>query len=352
VSAAAATAPVLSVRDLTVELRTGERIVQGLSLRVGAGEILGLVGESGSGKTTTALAILGYARPGVRVTDGEITLAGETMQSGDERTARRLRGRLVSYVPQDPGNALNPSLRIGQSLSDMLDEHAADREVGSVGSALAAVQLPSDEEFARRYPHQLSGGQQQRVTIAIALVCEPPLVVLDEPTTGLDVVTQARILDEVDRLRRERGVAMVYVSHDLAVVSQIADRIAVMYAGRIVEHADADAIFAAPEHPYTWGLLSSIPRLDTPRGEELVPIGGRPPSLIHLPTGCSFHPRCPYVREAHTRVDPVLDRVEGSDSHQVACLLDSGTRRRLWQELQSGVKPEAARKDVIEEGAA
>jgi peptide/nickel transport system ATP-binding protein len=188
--------------------------------------------------------------------------------------------------------------------------------------------------------------------IAMALANDPKLLIADEPTTALDVTVQAQILELIERLQSEFDTAVVVITHDLGVVAEMADEIAVMYGGRIVEHASADAIFAAPEHPYTWGLLSSIPRLDTPRGEELVPIGGRPPSLIHLPSGCSFHPRCPYVREAHTRVDPVLDPVEGDEDHKVACLLDSGTRRRLWQELQSGVKPAAARKDVIEEGAA
>jgi peptide/nickel transport system ATP-binding protein len=335
VSAAAATAPVLSVRDLTVELRTGECIVQELSLLVGAGEILGLVGESGSGKTTTALAILGYARPGVRVTDGEITLVGETVQSGDERSARRLRGRLVSYVPQDPGNALNPSLRIGQSLSDMLDEHAADREVGSVGSALAAVQLPSDDEFARRYPHQLSGGQQQRVTIAIALVCEPPLVVLDEPTTGLDVVTQARVLEEVDRLRRERGLAMVYVSHDLAVVAQVADRIAVMYAGRIVEEGPSAQVLLEPRHPYARGLVASIPDHVVPR--RLQGMAGVAVGVGERPPGCAFAPRCP---QRVARCDAELPPLEPiGDGRRVRCF---EWRRTPVLELAERARPRVA----------
>jgi peptide/nickel transport system ATP-binding protein len=186
----------------------------------------------------------------------------------------------------------------------------------------------------------------------MALANDPKLLIADEPTTALDVTVQAQILELIERLQSEFDTAVVVITHDLGVVAEMADEIAVMYAGRVVEQAKADTIFAAPEHPYTWGLLSSIPRLDTPRGEELVPIGGRPPSLIHLPSGCSFHPRCPYVREAHTRVDPVLDSVNGSSEHKVACLLDSGTRRRLWQELQSGVSPAAARQDVIEEGAA
>ena len=281
----------LAVEGLRVELSSGEPIVDEVALAVAPGEILGLVGESGSGKTTTALALLGYARPGVRIVGGEVSVAGETVAGSDESRARRLRGRLVSYVPQDPGNALNPALRIGRAIQDMLDEHAAHREVGSVDSALAGVQLPTAPEFARRYPHQLSGGQQQRVTIAIALVCEPPLVVLDEPTTGLDVVTQARVLDEVDRLRRERGLAMVYVSHDLAVVAQIADRIAVMYAGRIVEEGPAAAVLAEPRHPYTRGLVASIPDHVAPR--RLQGMAGVAVGVGERPAGCAFAPRCP-----------------------------------------------------------
>jgi peptide/nickel transport system ATP-binding protein len=300
----------LAVEGLRVELRSGEPIVEDVALTVSPGEILGLVGESGSGKTTTALALLGYARPGVRIASGEISVAGERVDGARERSARRLRGRLVSYVPQDPGNALNPALRIGSAIQDMLDEHAAHREVGSVASALASVQLPSTPEFSRRFPHQLSGGQQQRVTIAIALVCEPPLVVLDEPTTGLDVVTQARILEEVDRLRRERGLAMVYVSHDLAVVAQIADRIAVMYAGRIVEEGPAGAVLTRPRHPYTLGLVASIPDHVVPR--RLRGMAGVAVGVGERPGGCAFAPRCPQkVARCETEQPPLEPTGDG-----------------------------------------
>jgi peptide/nickel transport system ATP-binding protein len=179
--------------------------------------------------------------------------------------------------------------------------------------------------------------------IAMALVNDPKLLIADEPTTALDVTVQAQILDLIQRLQSELDTAIVMITHDLGVVAEVADEIAVMYAGEIVEHAAKDAIFASPEHPYTWGLLRSIPRLDLPRGEELVPISGRPPSLITLPGGCSFHPRCPYVREAHTKVHPPLDPLPDDSEHVVRCLLASDTRRRLWRELQQGKDPQQAR---------
>jgi peptide/nickel transport system ATP-binding protein len=188
---------------------------------------------------------------------------------------------------------------------------------------------------------------RQRAMIAMALANDPKLLIADEPTTALDVTVQAQILELIERLQSEFDTAVVVITHDLGVVAEMADEIAVMYAGRIVENARTDTIFEAPEHPYTWGLLSSIPRLDTPRDEELVPIAGRPPSLIMLPGGCSFHPRCPYVREAHTKVEPTLDPLPDDSNHRVACLLDSQTRKRLWRELRAGTVPEEARVDVM-----
>ncbi len=284
-------APVLHVAGLRVELDSGEAVVEDLSLEVRAGELLGLVGESGSGKTTAALAMLGYARRGAHVVAGEVTVDGHRMTGRRERDVRPLRGRYVGYVPQDPGTSLNPSLRIGAAVADVARVHGPDGAgARRARAALARVHLPADDAFARRFPHELSGGQQQRVAIAAALVAEPPVVVLDEPTTGLDVVTQARILDEVDRLRRETGLAAVYVSHDLAVVASIADRIAVMYAGRLVEEGPAQAILESPRHPYTWGLLASVPDPVAPRRLRGIP--GIAVGVGERPRGCAFGPRC------------------------------------------------------------
>jgi peptide/nickel transport system ATP-binding protein len=281
--------PVLRVDGLTVELDSGEPIVEAVDLELAPGEVLGLVGESGSGKTTTALALLGFARRGARLSAGRVEVDGRPM-TGDERLVRALRGREVSYVAQDPGSALNPSLRVRDLIGDMLHAHDGRSSHDPVAGALASVHLPTDPAFARRYPHQLSGGQQQRVAIATALVCEPKVVVLDEPTTGLDVVTQERILAEIDRLRDERSVAVVYVSHDLAVVASIADRIAVMYAGRVVEEGPTAAVIGRPRHPYTRGLLSSVPDVGQPRRIESIP--GVAVGVDERPAGCAFAPRC------------------------------------------------------------
>jgi peptide/nickel transport system ATP-binding protein len=309
------TEPVLRVDGLRAELDSGDAVVEDVSLAVRPGEILGVVGESGSGKTTTALALLGYARPGVRLVAGSVEVAGHQLLGVPERIARAGRGRLISYVPQDPSASLNPSLRVGDAVGDMIRAHAGAASRSSAAEALARVGLPADNAFARRYPHQLSGGQQQRVAIAAALVCEPPVVVLDEPTTGLDVVTQARILEEVDRLRRAVGVAIVYVSHDLAVVATIADRIAVMYAGRIVEEGPAAAVLRAPRHPYTLGLLASIPDPVSPR--QLTAMPGVAVGVGDHPNGCAFAARCPQRPARALEEMPPLEDIGGG--HRVRC---------------------------------
>jgi peptide/nickel transport system ATP-binding protein len=305
------------VEDLTISLSSGEAIVEEVSLAVEPGHVLGLVGESGSGKTTTALALLGYTTPGVSISAGTITIAGNTILDRTQKQVRQLRGRLVSYVPQDPSTSLNPARRIGKAIEVMLDTHLGGQQPPErIRAALGQVHLPTGDAFLRRFPHQLSGGQQQRVTIAIAVACEPPIIVLDEPTTGLDVVTQARVIAEVDRLRRERELGLIYVSHDLAVVSQVADRVAVMYAGRIVEEGPASIVLSQPRHPYTRGLIAAIPDPHAPRRLRGIP--GISAGVGERPHGCPFAPRCPLaIPECEEDVPPL---VEVGRAHVARCI--------------------------------
>jgi peptide/nickel transport system ATP-binding protein len=251
---------------------------------------------------------------------------------------------------QDPLSAMHPFYRVGEQLveamrahSDVSKAQARDRAIEMLG----LVGIPEPRSRVDAYPHEFSGGMRQRAMIAMALINDPKLLIADEPTTALDVTVQAQILDLIQRLQSELDTAIVMITHDLGVVAEVADDIAVMYAGRVVEYASKETVFAAPEHPYTWGLLKSIPRLDSPRDEELVPIPGRPPSLINTPSGCSFHPRCPYVLERHKQVEPTLEPVPGSNGeHDVACLLASETRRKLWAALSAGADPAAAKELV------
>jgi peptide/nickel transport system ATP-binding protein len=256
---------------------------------------------------------------------------------------------------QDPLSSLHPFYKVGKQLVEAMQVHNEISDRAALERAvelLAMVGIPDPRARVDAYPHEFSGGMRQRAMIAMALANEPKLLIADEPTTALDVTVQAQILDLIARLQRELNMAVVLITHDLGVVAEVTDRIAVMYAGRIVETAETAAIFGAPEHPYTWGLLQSIPRLDRPRDEELIPIPGRPPSLIAPPSGCSFHPRCPYVREQHKRVEPTLDPVSDQPGHKVACLLPSETRKQIWRELRAGREPEVARAAVkLEESA-
>ena len=313
---------VIRVDRLAISLTRGDPVIDGVSFDVSAGEILGVVGESGSGKTTVALALLGYTRPGVRLDGGSIEVGGESILGRDARAVRSLRGRVVSYVPQDPGGALNPSLRVGDAILEVLRAHRPDAaSEESVNAALTRMELSADASFRRRYPHHLSGGQQQRVTIAIATVCEPPIAVLDEPTTGLDVLTQDRILTELKRLRDEEQMAMVYVTHDLAVVAKMADRILVMYAGRALEHGPTAEVLERPRHPYTQALVSAIPDVHRPRALHGIP--GVSVGVGEWPTGCSFAPRCRYHDARCEAEVPSLD--EAAQGHLVRCC--------RWREL-------------------
>ena len=313
-------APALEVVDLCVELDDGdhEDIVDEVSFAVEAGEILGLVGESGSGKTTVGLAVLGHTRRGARIRHGEVRIEGRDILALRARQCQRLRGDRVSYVPQDPASALNPSMRIGAQLAEALSEHgfgAPDAQRARITETLGEVLLPTDAAFLRRYPHQLSGGQQQRVALAMAFANRPRVIVLDEPTTGLDVTTQAHVLATIRDLCGAHGVAAVYVSHDLAVVATLATRVAVLYGGRLAEVGPTGALFRRAAHPYTRRLVEAIPELS---GEHaLVGIPGTAPRPGHRPFGCLFSPRCEFVIDVCTASEPPLAGVAAA--HEARC---------------------------------
>jgi peptide/nickel transport system ATP-binding protein len=349
----------LEVRDLRVEFDTEDGVVHavdGVSYSVDRGRTLGIVGESGSGKSVSNLTVMGLTRfYGARVS-GEVIFDGRDLLTLGDDEMRRLRGEEIAMIFQDPLSSLHPFYRIGRQLEEAIRvHHDVAREAARTRAAelLDLVEIPQARLRLDSYPHEFSGGMRQRVMIAMALVNDPKLLIADEPTTALDVTVQAQILALIRRLQKELDTAVVMITHDLGVIAETVDEVAVMYAGRIVERAPTPTVFQAPEHPYTWGLLRSIPRLDVPREMPLVPIPGAPPSLIARPSGCHFHPRCPYVREAHTRTDPLLGPVPGDPGHEVACLLGASTRRALWARLREGAEPEQARAAVpVEEGPA
>jgi oligopeptide/dipeptide ABC transporter ATP-binding protein len=312
-----ATQAVLEVRDLVVEFSTEDgplRAVDGVSFAIGRGEIVGLVGESGAGKTLTAEAILGLIRrPPGRVT-GEVRFRGQNLLALDERALARIRGRDIAMIFQNPGASLNPVFRVGDQLVEAMALHLEEGRGAlrrRAGELLARVGIPSAAARARDYPHQFSGGMAQRVMIGMGVACAPALLIADEPTTALDVTIQAQVLSLIRRLARELGMAVLLVSHDLGIVSQMCHRVIVMYAGRIAEAASIATVFRAPAHPYTRALLGCVPGLDE-RG-RLDAIPGVMPGLTALPAGCRFHPRCG-VAEARCAVDiPVLRAAAGAD---------------------------------------
>ncbi|KQU88140.1 dipeptide ABC transporter ATP-binding protein [Ensifer sp. T173] len=309
----------LQVEGLRVDVVGSKiNIVAEVNFSLRPGEIMGLVGESGSGKTTAALALLGYAKIGTAITAGSVRIRGVDLLPLPWQEIRRQRGRLISYVPQDPGASLNPAMRIGAQMLEALNKDGKDPEAtGRMAQALADVALPATLEFLRRFPHQLSGGQQQRVGLAMAFIGRPAVVVLDEPTTGLDVTTQAHVLATVRDLCARYGTAAVYVSHDLAVVNDLADSVAVMYLGRIVESGPTHLTLRSPEHPYTRLLISAIP--DPLVRRKLRGIAGHAPSVASRDGGCVFASRCPDVLDSCRRSEPPLLRLH-SDGHKVACL--------------------------------
>ena len=306
----AATGTALRVRDLTVVMsRSRIPVVADVSFDVAAGHVMGLVGESGSGKSTVGLALLGYYRNGLDIAGGEVRLGDVEVLELKGSALRESRGRLFSYVPQDPASGLNPAMRLGTQLREAISIHDGVLDDGEsveerATRLLEDVDLPTTKALLRSYPHQTSGGQQQRIGIAMAFACRPRLVVLDEPTTGLDVTTQRHVLDTVRRLAHNHSTTAVYVSHDLPVVAGIADETAVMYAGRLIEHARASDLFARPRHPYTRGLLDAAPTPD--RATVLVGIEGHPPRPGRWPKGCTFADRCPRVTEECRAKEPPL----------------------------------------------
>ncbi|HET6447462.1 MAG TPA: ABC transporter ATP-binding protein [Conexibacter sp.] len=333
----------LRVEDLRVAFDTRDGLVQavdGVSWEVAPGRTLGIVGESGSSKTVAATTAMGLTRGARARVSGRVLLDGEDLLSATPERLRSLRGAALAMVFQDPLSALHPLLRVGDQIAEAVRAHRSDVSRAAARERavelLEQVAIPNARRRVDAYPHELSGGMRQRAMIAMALANEPRVLIADEPTTALDVTVQKQILALLRRLRDELGMAMVLITHDLGVVAETADEVAVMYAGRIVEQAPAAELFAAPQHPYTWGLLRSMPRLDAPAGAELVAIPGRPPSLIHPPSGCRFHPRCPYVRERHRELDPSLEPIASASGHRVACLLSETERRAIWERLATG----------------
>jgi peptide/nickel transport system ATP-binding protein len=341
--------PLMAVEDLRVRFPTEDGIVHavdGISYSVDTGKTLGIVGESGSGKSVNSLTMLGLTRSQGAQIEGQMLFEGHDLVAMPDDQLRKIRGNDIAMIFQDPLSSLHPFYKVGRQLMEAMRIHRSISKSEAHQRAIELLELvgiPDPNRRVDQYPHEFSGGMRQRVMIAMALANEPKLLIADEPTTALDVTVQAQILSLLGELQRRLGMAIIIITHDLGVVAEIADEIVVMYAGRIVEHAPTERIFARPEHPYTWGLLKSIPRLDNPRDEELIPISGRPPSLINRPSGCHFHPRCPYVQPDHKRIDPRLTPVPDEQGHEVACLLDPTQRRRIWSDLQAGRTPASAR---------
>jgi len=343
---------VAQVSGLRIDLAgTGIDIVDEVSFEIEEGEVLGLVGESGSGKTTVGLALLGHCRRGARIAAGTIAIDGQDILRKDPESLRAARGRLVAYIPQDPSAALNPALRIGTQLEEVLAAHlpgyTAEQRQKRLDEMLAEVMLPRGREFLSRYPHQLSGGQQQRVAIAMAFACRPRVIVLDEPTTGLDVTTQAHVLETIRALCRHHGVGALYISHDLAVVGAISHRGVVMYAGRIVEAGPNDALFYAPRHPYTRRLIAAVPEITGRR--RLVGMGGNAPMPGRRPAGCFFAPRCEDATEECRQAFPPTTVV--GPGHETRCWhaekADARSRRAERLSVVDGAGSDQAAADSV-----
>jgi peptide/nickel transport system ATP-binding protein len=328
--------PILEVRDLRVHFPTEDglvRAVDGVSFTVGAGETLGVVGESGSGKSVSFLTVMGLITSKQARIEGEVIFEGEDLLKFEPEDMRQIRGEKIGMIFQDPLTALNPVHRVGHQIGEVFLAHRDISKKESFEQAIELLKLvgiSQPEQRARQYPHEFSGGMRQRAMIAMALALNPALLIADEPTTALDVTVQAQILDLIDRLKEEFNASVVIVTHDLGVVAEHCDDIMVMYAGKIMEYGQRDDIYYRSHHPYTWGLLGSISRLDLERQERLHPIKGLPPSLIHVPPGCPFHPRCPHVMDICRSEVP---RLLPSDGHHAsACHLSLAEKEQIFEE--------------------
>jgi peptide/nickel transport system ATP-binding protein/oligopeptide transport system ATP-binding protein len=341
--------PLLSVEDLRVGFATEGGLLQavdGVSFGLAAGEVLAIVGESGSGKSVTAQTIMGLTRANNARIEGTVKLGDTDLIEADDAELRQVRGDRIGMVFQDPMTSFNPVYRLGDQIIEAIRAHRPDtnkeRGRARVVELFEAVGIPDAERRVDDYPHEFSGGMRQRAMIAMALALEPEVLIADEPTTALDVTIQAQILRLLEDLNRERGLATILITHDLGVVAEMADRVLVMYGGKVVEQGTLDEIFYDPQHPYTWGLLGSLTRLDRPRPKRLPQISGSPPSLLDLPQGCPFRPRCPHEFAKCTEVPPLEARLAEAPGHCDRCWLSpEGKREKRQVEGQIGLEAPA-----------
>ena len=331
----------LDVKGLKVRFTTEDGIVRAVddvSFELDRGKVLGVVGESGSGKSVTAMTILGLTRDKNTAFEGEVLYRGENLLALPEARLREVRGNEIAMIFQDPMTSLNPVYTVGDQIVEAITTHEQASKQEAKRRAvelLRQVGIPNPQERVDDYPHQFSGGMRQRAMIAMALSCNPDVLIADEPTTALDVTIQAQILELLDRLRADFDSAVILITHDLGVVAEVADEIAVMYAGRIVERASKRQLFYDPQHPYTWGLLGSIPRLDRPKPKKLASIEGMPPSLINLPQGCKFRPRCPHAFDKCIEEPELANHVE-ERGHLDRCWLSVEEKRSRREQTIAG----------------
>ncbi len=341
-------APILSVRDLRTYFHTDAGVVKavdGVSFDIHKGEVLGIVGESGSGKSITAMSILGLIPvPPGRIESGQILWKGNDLLAANERELRSVRGRQIAMIFQDPMSSLNPVFTIGNQIEEMITTHQPVSRRAARSKAidmLNLVGIPQPEQRVDDYPHQFSGGMRQRAMIAMALSCEPELLICDEPTTALDVTVQAQVLEVIEKAAQELGAAILLITHDLGVVAGMTDRVMVMYGGQIVERAEVEDLYYRPRMPYTWGLLSSIPRLDDEAGRRLTPIPGVPPLMSRPPKGCRFSPRCSFALDKCTESVPDLIEMSGAgENHFARCVrvLEPGFDNNAAAFVRSGAQ--------------